>query len=343
MPEPIRITLATLTSVIRRALDDAGVPADIAAIEADVMAEADLFGVPSHGVAMLPRLLAGLGDGRITRAPRLEIRRQQGATSVLDGDNGPGRFVSVRAMRRAVASARVSGIGACLAVRTTHWGRAHAYAWRAAKAGVIGWCTTNAIPTMLSGAPGSARLGNNPMAIGVPRAGSADPVVLDLAMSQVALGQVANRRRGGRPAPTGWGVDGDGQPTNDPAAILSGGSLLPMGGYKGVGLAVMMELLTGALSGGLLGHEIVKADSTGTDPDATKLFVAIDPGAFAGPDVQWRKTEDLIAYLHASGGAESILVPGERGWRAREEHLAHGIPIHPEVVEQLSAGGVRLA
>jgi len=338
----ICIRPAALVGRVRDALVFAGVPDAVAAVEAEVMVEADRCGVPSHGILMLPRLIAGLRDGRATATPVLRVVREHGATCVLDGDNGPGRFVAVQAMDQAVARARAHGVGVCLARNTTHWGRAHAYAVRAARDGMIGLCTTNAIPTLM--APGVPRplLGNNPIAIAVPRSDGRDPVVLDLAMSQAAFGKVATHAREGRPIPGDWGADGAGAPTTDPAAILASGLLLPMGGHKGFGLALMMELLTAALAGGPFGHEIAAGDATGLDPGATKLFVAIDPAAFGAPDLFAYRVDAMLDDLRASDALHGPQAPGDRGWRVRDEYDRDGIPIHPAVVAQLESVGVRL-
>jgi LDH2 family malate/lactate/ureidoglycolate dehydrogenase len=336
----IRVRPAALETAVRAALLAGGVPDEIARVEAEVMVEAERCGVPSHGILMLPRLLAGLSDGRATANPVLRVVREHGATCVLDGDNGPGRFVAVSAMEQAIARARAHGVGVCLAINTTHWGRAHAYAYRAAQAGMIGLCTTNAIPTLM--APGVARavMGNNPIAIAVPRADGQDPVVLDLALSQAALGKVATHAREGKSIPDDWGADRTGAPTSDASAILSSGLLLPMGGHKGLGLAIMLELLTAALAGGPFGHEIVSADATGLDPGATKLFIALDPSAFGEPGVFTARVNVLLDHLHAS--APEMLAPGERGWRVRDEYDRDGIPIHAAIVAQLESVGVRL-
>jgi LDH2 family malate/lactate/ureidoglycolate dehydrogenase len=342
MPTYIRIRPAALVGRVRDALVFAGVPDAIARIEADVMVEADRCGVPSHGILMLPRLIAGLRDGRATATPVLRVVREHGATCVLDGDNGPGRFVAVQAMERAVSRAGDLGVGVCLARNTTHWGRAHAYAYRAARAGMIGICTTNAIPTMMAPGVPRALLGNNPIAIAAPRSGGQDPVVLDLAMSQAAFGKVATHAREGRPIPGDWGADGAGAPTTDPSAILASGLLLPMGGHKGFGLALMMELLTAALVGQAFGHEIAAGDATGLDPGATKLFVAIDPAAFGDPGVFEQRVEAMLDHLRRASPEHPMLAPGERGWRARDEYDRDGIPIHADVVTQLASVGVRL-
>jgi LDH2 family malate/lactate/ureidoglycolate dehydrogenase len=311
-------------------------------IEAALMTEAELHGVPSHGLLMLPRLICGLREGRARPDPRLRVVRETPATCVIDGDRGPGRYVGVQGMRAAIERAGRSGIGACLAIGSTHWGRAHAYACLAAEEGCIGICTTNAIPNML--APGSSRpvLGNNPLAIAAPRGGGRHPVVLDIAMSQAALGRVATAQREGQAVPLGWGLDADGRPTGDAAAILSSRNLLPMGGHKGAGLAVMLELLTGALGGSLLSHEVADADSSGLDAGSSKLFVAIDTAAFGDPARFVARVEDLAAHLRQGTAGPDTQLPGERGWRTRAEYERDGIPIHPAVTAALQAVGVEL-
>jgi LDH2 family malate/lactate/ureidoglycolate dehydrogenase len=270
------------------------------------------------------------------------VVRDAAAACVLDGDRGPGRYVGVQGMRAAVERAGRFGVGACLVTGTTHWGRAHAYACLAAEEGCIGICTTNAIPNML--APGSSRpmLGNNPLAIAAPRGSGRHPIVLDLAMSQAALGRVATAHREDRAVPIGWGLDADGNPTSDAAAILASHNLLPMGGHKGAGLAVMMELLTGALGGSLLSHEIVQADATGLDAGASKLFVAIDADAFGGRARFEQRVEDLAAHLRDGASDPDALFPGDRGWRTRAEYARDGIPVHRGVMTALREAGVEL-
>jgi LDH2 family malate/lactate/ureidoglycolate dehydrogenase len=340
MTKEIRVQHARLVGIIARALADAGVPAPVCAIEAEVMVEADMFGVPSHGVRMFPGLVQGIRDGRVTAAPQIKIIRERPATCVLDGDNGPGRYVSVQAMRHAVERARQLGIGACLATRVTHWGRAHAYAFRAAQSGMIGICTTNAIPNMLAWGSTKPLLGNNPLAIAVPH--GVEPIVFDMAMSQAAVGKIATFMREGKKVPANWGLDATGRPCDDPAVIMAGGKVLPFGDHKGAGLALMMELLTGALSGGLLSCETAQADPTGLDPGSSKLFLALDISAFVDAERFGQRVEDLIAWLHQAEPGLTITLPGERGWQARQQNLAEGIPIHTEIVAQLEAIGVRL-
>lgn len=340
MPDEIRISHERLISIIRDALAKVDVPAPIRDTEAEVMAEADLLGVPSHGIRMLPGLVRAIRERRANPNPQLTLTRTRGATCVLDGDNGPGRFVSVRAMQLAIERAHEFGVGVCLATRVTHWGRAHAFAERAARAGMIGLCTTNAIPNMLSWGSSQPLLANNPLAIAVPR--EPDPIVLDMAMSQAAVGKIGTYLREGKKVPPNWGLDSSGQPTDDPAAILSSRKLVPFGEHKGAGLALMMELLTGALAGGLLSHEIGQTDSTGLDPNSSKFFLALDVSSFVVKERFAQRVQDLLDYLRSKEPGLTITYPGERGWQTRDRYVQEGIPIHTEIVEQLRAIGVDL-
>jgi LDH2 family malate/lactate/ureidoglycolate dehydrogenase len=224
-------------------------------------------------------------------------------------------------------------------MHTTHWGRAHAYAYRAARNGMVGLCSTNAIPTMAGwGATGKV-LGNNPLAIAVPRADQNAPLVLDMAMSQAAVGKVGTLLREGTNVPPGWGLDAQGQPSTDAKAILAG-AVLPFGGHKGAGLALMLELLTAALAGGAFGNEIATADSSGIDAHASKLFVALNPEAFGGMKVLTQRVDDYLGYL--AQVAAPFTWPGERGWKERDFNLVHGVPLHAQIVAQLAAIGLAL-
>lgn len=340
MPDEIRLPYENLVSIIRNALTALDVPLPISAIEAEVMAEADLLGVPSHGVRMLPGLVRGIQAGRVAAQPQIKILRERAATLLLDGDNGPGRSISVQAMQQAVARAKNLGVGVCVATRVTHWGRAHAYVYRAAQAGCIGMCATNAIPNMLGLGSLNPLLGNNPLAIGVPR-GDRPPIILDMALSQAALGKVGTYMREGKSVPENWGLGADGKPTHDPAAILASGRVLPFG-EKGAWLGMMLELLTGALAGGLLSQEIVQLDRSGLDPNASKIFMALEVAAFIDPRRFAQRIEDFLISLRGMEPALTIAFPGDRGWATREQNLREGVPIHPEIVEQLKMIGINL-
>lgn len=343
MSGEIRVRHDALVATIDAVLAAEGVPEHVRRVEAELMAEADLLGVPSHGIRMLPLIVTGIRDGRANRDPQLRLVRDHEAICVLDGDRGLGRYVSAQGMEQAVNRARRFGVGVCVANRVTHWGRAHAYAYRAALQGMIGICTTNAIPNMTGWGSRQPVVGNNPLAIGVPQGEGLDPLVLDIAMSQAAVGKIGTYLREGKTVPGGWGLDASGQPTSDPAAILSSGLVLPMGDHKGAGLALMMEVLTGALAGGLLSHEVGQDDSTGLDPQGSKFLLAIDVSKFVDPQRFSERVSTLLRLIAQGVGADGeFLYPGERGWQTRDRNMAEGVPIHAKIVEQLAGIGVTL-
>lgn len=336
-----RIHYQDLLSLITGTLVSCGVPPSNAAIEAEVMAEADLFGTPSHGVRMLPNLVIALRKGKVSADPRLIVRRDCKAVCVMDGDHGPGRYVCIKAMEQAVARARQFGIGACLSTRTSHWGRAHAYAYRAARSGMIGICMTNAVAGMIAFGSDRVRLGNNPLAIGVPRGNGLDPVVLDIAMSQAAVGKIVTYHRTGRRVPLDWGLDRNGRPTDDPAEILASRNFLPMGGHKGFGLALMIEMLTSVLAGGLLCQELAASDQANVDIDSSKLFLAMDIAAFGEPAHYFQRVEDMLAYIQSSSTEDApVLYPGQNGWKTRDIFLVKGIPMEAQTIADLAQEGI---
>src|SRR5262249_948577 len=159
--------------------------------------------------------------------------------------------------------------------------------------------------------------------------------VLDMAMSQAAVGKIGTYAREGRKAPTVWGLDASGRPTDDPTAILSSARVLPFGEHKGACLSVMLELLTGALCGGQLSFEIAQTDSTGLDLDSSKLFLALDVNAFVEQSLFNQRVEDFVSWLSSAAPGSTITMPGDRSWQTREQYLKEGIPIHPQIAAQL--------
>lgn len=338
MTDVLRVPYATLCAAVQQALCKAGVSAEQASVEASIMTEADLLEVPSHGVRMLPGLLSALAEKRATLNPQFSTQRDLGAICVLDCDNGPGRYASARAMDAAIERARQFGVGVCLAKNTTHWGRAHAYASRAAQAGFIGICTTNAIPTMAIWGAKKRVIGNNPLAIGIPNLNSNEPIVLDMAMSQAAVGKVSTWLREGKTAPGNWGIDAEGNPTSDTKEILKG-AVTPMGEHKGAGLALMFELLTAALAGSAFTYEILARDASGIDSASSKIFIALNVEAFIERAEFTSRVQDFLSYLDRD--ASPFQYPSERGWQARDRNLVEGVPLHKEIVEQLAGVGIR--
>ena len=339
MNDYIEIPYNTLTKTLSSILFSTGMKKAQAEQEAEIMAEADLCGTPSHGIRMLPGLLQGIKDGLVNPSANTEEESAMGAICILNGHNGPGRNSALIATRKATALAKQFGVGVCLTKNTTHWGRAHAYAYRGAQEGCILLCTTNAIPTMAIAGAKTRVIGNNPLAIGAPGPEKNNPLVLDMAMSQAAVGKVNTWLREDKPLPKNWGIDNNGNPTNDASEILKG-AVTPMGEHKGAGLSVMFEVMTAALAGATLTQHISMPKSGGTETHTSKIFIALDIKAFIEPKAYAQKVAELLQHLKSE--AHPFYYPGERGWATRDENLKTGVKIHRDIVKELAQAGIVL-
>ncbi|MGJ8679551.1 Ldh family oxidoreductase [Paraglaciecola sp.] len=339
MTNLIRVNRKVLTDCVSARMQTAGLLKDRADKEANIMVDADLLEVPSHGVRMLPNLLAALEEKRVNANPIETLIKSFGAISVLDCDNGSGRVASLNAMEKAVQQSKEFGVGVCLAKNTSHWGRGHAYASYAAKQGHIGICTTNAIPSMAAWGATSRIIGNNPLAIGMPSAQPEEPIVLDMAMSQAAVGKVATMLRENTDITSPLGFNPQGEPSTDAQAILAG-AVSAMGAHKGEGLALMMEMLTATLAGAAFSFQLLAKDKSGADPDSTKIFIALNVQEFVGLDTFYQQTSDL--FTHLKQVTPAFMFPSERGWQAKRNNLVKGVPVHTEIAQTLRTVGVDL-
>lgn len=286
----------------------AGVAPDAAALVADGLIKADLQGVGSHGLLQAPNYLRRLLAGSIAASGKLEVVHEIGAVAVFDAGLALGHAVAGEVMARTAVTAGKYGIAASAVRAATHLGVAGRYARVAADAGLIGivMCNTR----VMLPAPGGSKavVGNNPLAIAVPVAGR-PPIVLDMAMSAVAMGKIRLAAQKGEAIPGDWALDADGQPTTDSVAALSG-LLLPAAGAKGYGLALMVDFLC-ALSGGHAGRDVASMYGDVSKPAPSSwFFLAIDPAHF-GLDIAYPdRIAQLAASIVADGGANSL--PGDR-------------------------------
>lgn len=337
MVESKRIEYRDLVQFFKDTLMAAGVPSHVAEVEAEIGAEVDLCGVHSHGARLLPVMVEHIRDGVTNPDPEVKVLAEYPASILAETDRGIGRYVSAVGMDMAVERAEAYGVGTAVIRGVAHWGRGYSYALRAAQAGMIGLAFTNAIINFPAWGTRVASLGNNPMAIGVPAGDDGDPVVLDIAMTQTAIGRVRDAEAKGQRVPLGWGLDERGNATDDPQAIIASMRFLPMGEHKGSGLAFMIELLTAGLAGGLLCYEQgMEGRPSDTAGGSTKCFIAIRP--FGG----WlsERVASLKAHLKSVPPAEAqgeVQWPGEGSYRRRTEYLAHGIPIPMKLAVDLEA------
>lgn len=328
-----------LREIARALLIGAGVPEDEAATVARFCIGANLAGHDSHGIIQIPDYIDRVKRGHIVPGAPWEIVQESATTTVVDGHWGFGYVVTERAMKLTIEKARSANVAAATVFRQGHIGRLASYPLMAAEAGMIGLITADSGRSPKSVAPfggREARLGTNPIAIAVP-SDLDGPMFIDMATSAVAVGKVKLAQARGEEIPRGWVVDSDGQLTTDPKR-LAGGALLPLGGpgegYKGYGLAVMVEILCGLLTG--LGFGV---EPTGRHNDG--CFLAVFKVDAFRPLAQFRaEVAEFARYLKAtppSEGSEGVLYPGEIEHRRERERAANGIEIEDATWNKLRA------
>jgi ureidoglycolate dehydrogenase (NAD+) len=303
------------------------------------LVHANRRGTDSHGVARLPTYAERLRAGTMNRAPRPRVEREHGAVALVDADRGPGQVAGVFATDLSIELARRHGAGVVAVHRSSHYGAAGYYAIRAAEAGMIGMSTTNSEPFVIPyGGVGHA-LGTNPIALAAP---TPDGIWdTDMATSQVAVNKIFNARDEGRTIPEGWGVDEQGRTTTDPGAVYAA---VPLGGYKGYALALLVEVLSGVLSGSGVGHGIGRLYE-GDIQDVGHFHLAIDVERLAGREVAAGLLARLLGDLKAvppAPGFDEVLVPGEPEQRRQAERERDGIPLPPTLVDTFTALSVEL-
>lgn len=340
----VRCTSDELKRFSTAALGAAGADEPTARDVTAAMLHASDHGVDSHGIRLLPHYVRAIAGGRVNGRPDMSFDRSLGATAVLDGDNGHGARVTYFAMDRAVALARDHGLGGVAIRRSSHFGAAGAYACRAAEAGLVGLVAGNSDAFVRLHDGAAAFHGTNPIAFAAPVPGR-EPWLLDMSTSAVTYNRVQLYRSLQRPLPEGVASDDRGLPTTDAAraAILE-----PLGGafgFKGAGLAGIVEILSAALTGMRLSGEIpAMAGPDFATPRLLGAFVlAIDPDAFAGRAVfadTMSRYMDQVAASPAMQG-KTVMAPGDREWREGRERTRAGIPLDPQTLDGFAAIAAR--
>ena len=338
---PRRIPAVELQGWAAQVFESSGVPAEHATWAAETLVAANLRGVDSHGVVRLPLNIRRLRQGAINPRPDVRIVNQSPAAILLEGDNGMGLVTGTLAMREAVRRAREAGTAAVSVRHSNHFGAAAHYVQMAAAADLIGLSFTNTDAGMAPWGSVTAFLGTNPLAFAAP-GGLDGGIVVDMATSQVAWGKVMLAARAGEKIPLGWATDRAGRPTDD-AQVGVKGLMLPLGGYKGYGLALMIEILCGVLSGSAVGPRV--ADD-GVQPyrpqDAGHFFVAIDVARFM-PIAEFKaRMAQMVEEIHAcqpAEGVERIYVPGEIEAETAARRRREGIPLPSDLVDDLAQLG----
>ena len=334
-----RYPIAALLAFSHDALAACGVPDADAAIAAKQMTEADVTGFDAHGIFRLGFYCNTLKTGRCNPRPKIRTVQRSAATALVDGDDGIGHLVMTYAMNLAIELARESGIGWVGARRSNHAGAAGIYAEMPTRQDMVGiYAAVSTANHMAVWGAAEALLGTNPIAIGIP-AGKEAPVVLDIATSVASFGTVRQHVAANKPLPDGWVLNKKtGKPVNDPKEV-GDGVLLPIGDYKGSGLAIVIGLLAGVLNGAAFGKDVIDFTGPGTEKTNTGQFVvAIDIKRFIAPDVFAAEMDRHLNDLRSSPrlpGVDAIRLPGEDRRRRREERTRNGVALPAGLVKQL--------
>jgi LDH2 family malate/lactate/ureidoglycolate dehydrogenase len=335
---PGRVSIAAIRSLIEDALTAAGLPRADAATCARLMGEADLTGADAHGVFRLPQYVRRLKAGGFNAKPNITVQRSALATALVDGDNAMGHLVMSRAAETAIAIARETGVSWVGVRRSNHAGPAGLYAEMPATAGMVGIYAAVANANHMAVWGGAdPLLGTNPLAIGVPS--GAGPMVLDMATTVVSYGTVKNYALQGKPMEKGWMVNtATGEDIVD-AKRAAEGLLLPIGGYKGSGLAVMLGLIAGPLNRAVFGADVIDFNADDTSETNTGHFIlALDVARFLPLEAYKAAVDRHVRELKQSKrlpGVDEIRMPGEQRLSRRDDRGRNGVPLPPPLVAQL--------
>lgn len=334
-----RVGFEPLRQFIGAAMARLGLPEADAAVVGRLMAEADLQGSDGHGVIRLPQYARRIRAGGINLRPEIKVAQERAAMALLDGDNGMGHLVMQRAAELAMDKARQCGVGWVGARLSNHAGPASLYARMPLARDMIGLYFAVGNANHLPPWGGlDMLLSTNPIAVAVP-AGEEAPVVLDMATTVAAYGKVKAKAQRGEQMPVGWMIDRLGQPLTDPKRAEEG-FLMPIGGYKGYGLALIVGLLAGTLNGAAMGREVIDFNHDDSSVTNTgQAILAIDLSAFGPVDAFKARVDRVVREMRASErmpGVERIWLPGEQSHEKRARYEREGIPIAPALLAQLN-------
>jgi len=335
----------SLRRFIAAALRRVGLPDEDAASVARLMADADLQGSDGHGVIRLPQYVQRIEAGGINIRPDIRVVEERAAMAVVDGDNGMGHLVVSRAVQIAIEKARSAGVAWVGTRASNHAGPASLYARMPLAHDMIGlYFAVGNANHMTPWGGMEMLLSTNPIAAGIP-AGDEPAVVLDMATTVAAYGKVKAKAKRGEAMPEGWMIDREGRPLTDPKRAGEG-FLLPIGGHKGYGLALIVGLLAGTLHGAAMGRELVDFNADDRTPTNTgQAILVIDLAAFGGAAPFKAAVDALVRDIRQSErlpGVERIWLPGEQSHGKREAYGRDGVPLPAALAEDLDRLAERL-
>jgi LDH2 family malate/lactate/ureidoglycolate dehydrogenase len=332
----------TLAAFACAVLEAVKVPHEAASLVADSLVSANLRGVDSHGVQLLIWYTQQIQDGNIDIATAGEIASENGACMVYDGLNGLGQVVSDACCDHAIRLARANGLGMVTARNSSHFGASAWWAQKLAAAGFIGIVTCNATPLVAAWQGLDKILGTNPICMAVP---GPNTFLLDMATTTVALNRIHKAiLSGDTEIPPGWAMDAEGHPTTDPKIALEG-LPMPLGGYKGTGLALMVEVLCAVLSGGAMMTGVGGLRVKNRPMRVSHFFLAIDAARFLPMDdfqARMQEMRQTVTGSRPAAGFDEVLIAGDPEWRSDEQRRRDGIPVSKGIWQQLTQLGESL-
>ena len=341
----IRVPVAQLSRYITTAMQALGLPDADAATVGRLMAQADLQGSDGHGVIRLPQYSRRILAGGVNVKPNIRVVQERAAMALIDGDNGMGHLVMQQATELAIQKARTCGIAWVGSRFSNHAGPASLYARMPLAHDMLGLYFAVGNANHLPPWGGlDMLLSTNPIAVAIPSAEEA-PIVLDMATTVAAYGKVKAKAQRGEMMPEGWMIDRQGQPLLDPKRSEEG-FLMPIGGYKGYGLSLVVGILAGTLNGAAMGRAVI--DFNHDDHSVTntgQAIAVIDPAAFGDVAEFKARVDHLVRELRGSArmpGVERIWLPGEQSEAKRLAYARDGIPIAPALLAQLNTVSAQL-
>ncbi len=333
MSSPVTLPVDDLTRMTRACFEQHGVRSAFAATVAEVLVDADMRGVPSHGTTRVEAYLQRMHNGFIDPDGRPRIEVEQGGMMLLDGQNGFGAVAATDAAELAVERVKTSGVVWMTVRGTNHIGPLGYYTHWLAERGVTSILFANAAPTVAGWGGTRPVYGTNPFSAAVP--GASKQVCLDMATTQVAKGKIRRAAAEDKPIPEGLAFDRAGKPTTDAHEALVG-TLAPMGGYKGYGLAMIVDLLTGVLANGSSGADVLSAGDPNGLSGSSFTLIAADTAHFGDVDSLRARVDAHADFIRSSGDAEQdVMMPGEPEARRRDAARIHGVTIAQDVYDNL--------
>ena len=326
----MKYSVADATALAARALKRAGAAKAAAQATAEALVAAEAEGLSGHGLSRVPLYCTHLREGRADGKAKPGVVARKGGACLVDANGGLAFPAMALAVREAIKRARRYGVAFCGVTNSHHFGAAGYHLAPLAKAGLVGLAFTNSPAAINAWGGKKAFFGTTPIAAIFPRR-DADPIVVDLSLTEVVRGKIMLYAKEGKPIPPGWAVDKDGNPTTDPKAALTG-SLTAIGGVKGATLALMVEVLTVALTGAALSFENESYFEPGNKPRIGHALLAIDPAALAGAQAYYSRVEDMIAKMIAD---EGVRLPGARRQLAAAKARVEGLDIPDALAVEL--------